>query len=103
MESKILLLTNLPLFGTVIGELKGNKLPNNGEPYALDNIVSVIISPDGRIGMAKLGDLFQVKGSLTVNAPYVVIDETNPLMAPYTSTVSNIVIPQGNKKIIQAK
>ena len=98
-----ILLISVPMYGTIVGKYKGESLPSGG-PYLLTDVVSAVISPDGRIGMARLTDVFSDSlNEITTTAPYVVLDEKNPIVSAYKSSISKIVVPQNNKNIVIPK
>lgn len=98
---KKVLLTNLPLYGSVIGEYDNEELPKNGDSYKLEKCYSVIITPDGRIGMASIKDVFMLGvDSIETNCQYMVVDDSSSLMNAYISSSSKITLPQKPSKII---
>ncbi|MEO0271594.1 MAG: hypothetical protein ABIM30_00675 [candidate division WOR-3 bacterium] len=98
---KKVLLTSLPLYGTTIGEYSGEELPKNGNPYKIEKCYSVVVAPDGRIGLAPVKEVFMLsEDTIETNCQYIVVNENSPLMNAYTSSLSKIVLPRTHGKII---
>ncbi len=81
----------MPIYGPIIGEYEGDEPPTG--LYTLKNGVSVIVTPDGKVGMAKIAEIFGIN-EIKTNTPYTVIEEPNKLYNLYYQQFNKIVQPE---------